>query len=86
MSLPRAVLRGSPLNAQVATTSGHTCLMPGNSCDIRHTRALRNSFVLGSYLLAGIGIARALSSCSEVAGIWWPRRTPQPTSSERPRA
>ncbi len=27
MSLPRAVLRGSPLDAQVATTSGHTCLM-----------------------------------------------------------
>ena len=30
MSLPRAVLRGSPLDAQVATTSGHTCLMLGN--------------------------------------------------------
>jgi len=30
MSLPRAVLRGSPRNAQVATTSGHTCLMLGN--------------------------------------------------------
>jgi hypothetical protein len=86
MSLPRAVLHGSPLSAQVATTSGHTCLMQGNSCDSRHMRALSNSFVLGSYSLVGIGIARALSSCSEVAGIRWPRRTPQPTSSERPRA
>ena len=59
----------SPLNAQVAPTSGHPCLMQGNSCDIRHTRALRNSFVRGSYWLVGIGIARALSSCSEAAGI-----------------
>jgi hypothetical protein len=49
-------------------------------------RTLRNSFVLGRYLLIGSGIARALSCCSEAAGIWWPRRTPQPTSSERPRA
>jgi hypothetical protein len=38
MSLRRAVLCGSPLNARVATTSGHTSLMPGNRCDIRHTR------------------------------------------------
>jgi hypothetical protein len=30
MSFPRAVLRGSPLNAQVAPTPGHTCLMLGN--------------------------------------------------------
>ncbi len=30
MCLPRAVLRGSPPNAQVATTSGHKCLMLGN--------------------------------------------------------
>jgi hypothetical protein len=85
MSLQGVPFWGSPLNAQVAPTSGHPCLTQGNSCDIRHTRALRNSFVLGSYLLVGIGIARALSSCSEAAGIWWPRRTPQPTSSERPR-
>jgi hypothetical protein len=67
MSLPHAVLRGSPLNAQVPPTSGHPCLMQGNSCDIRPTRALRNSFVLDSYSLFGIGIARALSSCSEAA-------------------
>jgi len=86
MSLQEVPFWESPLNAQLATTSGHPCLMRGNSCDTRHTRALRNGFVLGSYLLAGIGMARALSSCSEAAGIWWPRRTPQPTSSERPRA
>jgi hypothetical protein len=38
-----------------------SCLFPGNSCDIRHTRALRNSLVLGPFSLLGIGIARALS-------------------------
>ena len=31
MSLPRAVSRGLPLNAQVAPTSGHACQMLGNS-------------------------------------------------------
>ena len=63
-----------------------SCLLPGNSCDIRHTRAPKKRFVPGLYWLFGIGIARALLSCSEAAGIWCPRRTPQPTSSERPRA
>ena len=41
--------------------------MQGNSCDIRRTRALRNSFVRGSYSLFGIGIARA-PSLSERGG------------------
>ena len=57
----------SPLNAPVAPTSGHPCLMQG-SCDIRRTRALWNSFIRGSYSLFGIGIARALSAREE-AGI-----------------
>jgi hypothetical protein len=48
--------------------------------------ALRNCFVIGSYSQFGIGIQLALSWLSEAADIWWPRRTPQPTSSERPRA
>jgi hypothetical protein len=69
MSLQGVTFWGPLLNAQVAPTSGHSCLMQGNSCDIRHTRALRNSFVIGSYSLFGIGIARAFPSCSEAAAI-----------------
>ena len=48
MSLPRAVLRGSPLNARVADHIRASCLTQGNRCDIRHTRAPRNSLVFGS--------------------------------------
>ena len=36
---------------------------------IRHTRALRNRSLINSYSLLGSGIARALSCCSETAGI-----------------
>jgi|SRR5271166_726942 len=51
MSLQGVPFRGLPLNAQVAPTSGHPCLMQGNRCDSRPTHALRNSFVLDSYLV-----------------------------------
>ena len=50
MSLPRAVLRGSPLNAQVAPTSGHTCLMLGNEVWLSVPARTREQLVLGSYL------------------------------------
>src|ERR1035438_4330593 len=67
MSLQGISFWGSPLDAQVAPTSGHPCLMQGNSCDIRHTYALRNSFVRGSYSLFDIGIVREIgrASCRE---------------------
>ena len=58
------------------------CLAQGDTCDIRTGSALRNSFVIGFHSLSRNGIARAPSRFSEAAGIWWPRRTPQPTSSE----
>ena len=62
MSLPRAVLhRVATQAAKLPTTSGHTCLMLGKRCDIRYARTRRNSFVIGSYSLFGIGIALALS-------------------------
>jgi hypothetical protein len=79
MSLHGAGLSDSRhLKRQLAPTSGHHayCRAIVVTFDIR---ALRNSFVLGSYSLFGIGTARALSSGSEAAGIWWPRRTPQST-------
>ena len=34
MSLQGVPFWGSPLNAQIAPTSGHPCLMQGNSCDM----------------------------------------------------
>src|ERR1022692_1474377 len=49
MSLPHAVLRGSPLNAQVAPTSGHTCLMVGNEVWRSVPARTREQLVLGSY-------------------------------------
>ncbi len=70
---------------QNAPTSGHHAYCRAIVVTF-DTRALKKSFVAGFYSLFGIGNARALSSGSEAAGIWWPRRTPQPTSSERPRA
>jgi len=84
-------LRGAGLayrpcfNGPVAPTSGHHayCRAMVVTVDIRaHRRkALFSPFIRCS----GIGIARALSSRSE-GRHWLPRWTPQPTSSERPRA
>ena len=85
MSLQGVPFWGPPLNAQVAPTSGQPCLMQGNSCGIRHTYALRNSFVRGSYSLFDIGIVRAFSSCSEAAGNCRDGLRSQPVRSARER-
>ena len=53
MSLQSVSFRGAPLNAEIAPTSGHPCLMQGNSCDIRHTRATQEQ--LRSRLLFVVG-------------------------------
>jgi|SRR5208283_4855173 len=74
MSLQNTSAFGYPLSAQVApkvaTTSGHTCLTQGKSCDIQQAAHSGITPVIGSYLKFGIGIARAVSSCSEAAGTW----------------
>jgi hypothetical protein len=85
MSLQGVCFRRSPRNAQIPPTSGHPSLMQGNSCDTRHTHALRNSFVRGSCLLFDIGIARAFSSCSEAAGNCRDGLRSQPVRSARER-
>lgn len=62
---------GHPRNSQVATTSGHTCLILGNEVRLSIPAALANSFVIGSYSHFGIGIEFASSSI-ERGGSHWP--------------
>ena len=63
-------------------TSGHTCQM------LREFDSLRalKSFVIDSYSRSGIGIELAFSVERGGSQLIWPRRTPQPTSSELQRA
>ncbi len=58
------------LNAQIATTSGHTCLMRGTRSGCRHLPALANSSVIGSYSHFGIGIELAFSLIERGGSHW----------------
>jgi hypothetical protein len=85
MSLQGIPFSGSPLNAQVAPTSGHSCLMQGNSVTVdmpaRSGIASLSALILPSALALRVHSHR-FSEAAAIAA----RRTPQPTSSERPRA
>ncbi len=74
------------LSVQLATTSGHRCPSLAESRDRQRRSAIRSFFVIGSYSRLSIGIVRALLRLCEPADTLWTRRTPQPTSSERPKA
>jgi hypothetical protein len=72
---------GHPLNSEVATTSGHTCLILGNEVRLSMPVALANSFVIALIRISGLALSLHPHRLSEAAAIG-PGRTPQPTSSE----
>ena len=76
--------RMTQFNSQVPPTSGHTCLSAGQrgvTFDIQRT--LRNSSFGGSSFRVRSLALRLHSQLAARRQAWWPRRTPQPTSSER---
>ena len=69
MSLPRGLLRGSLVNAQVADHIRAYMPNAGQWLVTFDLHCTQESLVRGSRSLFGIGIARALSYCSEAAAI-----------------
>ena len=77
--------RGSIQTTKIATASGHECLLAGNNYEPEAASHSEDVVFVHPYCSSQLATGLQLSLVSEAAATG-PRRTPQPTSSERPRA